>query len=118
MLPESMHRRRQRTLENLDRINPIDERIIRRNMIIAPIGFGGLGAITGGVTSLWLGQGYGYGAMMGSMYGAAIPCGYGIGYGTARACRHYQDIRREQMLRGVLSHHNPLEQAASGASKD
>ena len=118
MLGESLNRRRQRALANLDRINPVDKSINRCNMVIAPIGFGVSGALTGGLTSLWLGQGYGYGAMMGSMYGAAIPCGYGIGYHGSRACRHYQDIRREQMLRGVLSHHNPLEQAASGASKD
>ena len=118
MFPESMHRRRERALANLDRINPVDKPINRCNMVIAPVCLGGACALCGGATTLALGKGYGYGAMVGGISGSTIPCAYGIGYGTARACRHYQDIRREQMLKGVLSRHNPLEQAISGASKD
>jgi hypothetical protein len=110
--------RRERTLANLDRINPLDKTINRCNMIVAPVSLGSIGAITGGLTSLFLGQPYGYGASLGAIYGSTIPCAYGLGYGTARACRHYQDIRKEALARGVLSHHNPLEHAVSGASKD
>ena len=108
--------RRQRTLANLDRINP-ENNVIDPHCFI-PICSGLSGAGFGGIATMSLGQGYGYGAMIGASYGASIPCAYGIGYYGARACRHYQDIRREALARGVLTHHNPLEQAASGASKD
>jgi len=118
---------RRRALANLDRLDSAYYKKAKEkeNKVIgdclSPICFSGLSSMLGGAITGSLGQGFPYGAMIGASYGCGIPSSMVIGYYGAKACRHYEDIKREARDIGMASmvhQQNPLQQAASGASKD
>lgn len=123
MLTEYWDRRR--ALANLDRLDAAYYKKAKNktNRVIgdclSPIPFTGLSSLMGGAITGSLGQGFNYGATLGAGYGCVIPSSVVLGYYGAKACRHYEDIKREARDIGMASmvhQQNPLQQAASGAS--
>lgn len=113
MLGESMIRRRQRELAN-PTVNEYRQRILRELAI--PVFIGSTSSLIGTGITAGAGQGLTTGAMVGGIAGLGMAGAGRLACYIGQKCKECDDARDIEF--GRLRQHNPLQQAASGASKD